>query len=94
VGALLEMESSYENRVLLMQHDTFHWNALRARAELIDWGLLILHVALIRRRHNKILDEVPPPGPASQFIRSLADEIERRREEGEDAGAGELEINK
>lgn len=76
LGSLLEMEREYESRVQLMRNDLFHWKDLRARAELIDWRLLTLHVALIRRGRIRAISPTKPD-PAPAFIRNLADEIVR-----------------
>jgi hypothetical protein len=85
-GSLIQMERSYESRVQLMQRDSYHWAALRARAELIDWRLLVLHVALIRRKPFRPLEILPKPGPAAAFIRDLAREMVFREDKEESKG--------
>lgn len=44
-SALRELELRYSTRIDLLRKDVFHWRTLRPRAELVDWSLLIAHVA-------------------------------------------------
>jgi hypothetical protein len=77
---LFAMERGYEARIELMRGDS-HWQQVRPRAEIIDWMLLMIHVAILHRQTTRFLDDLPPAGEASEFIRSLAQEIVGQRGE-------------
>jgi hypothetical protein len=78
-SALRELELEYSMRIDVLRRDIFHWKTLTQRAELVDWSLLVAHVALIRngairfKRPRK--DEGLSP---AEFSRSLAGEFATR----------------
>lgn len=74
-AAIREMEETWELRLTMMREDTYHWERARARTELIDWRLLAVHVALLRRGSSGSADE--SPGPATAYLRDLAGEIHK-----------------
>jgi hypothetical protein len=76
-SALLEMERNYEDRIQFESIDKSHWGALRVHGGLIDWRLLAIHVALIRRERLDAISELPTMFETSKFIRELAGEIAR-----------------
>jgi hypothetical protein len=69
------MERNYEDRMQFTRSDEPHWEALRARAGLIDWRLLAIHVALIRRDRLNASGDFPAMYETASFIRGLAMEI-------------------
>jgi hypothetical protein len=74
-SALLEMERNYEDRIQFERSDESHWEALRVHGGLIEWRLLAIHVALVRRERLDAINELPAMFETSEFIRALAREI-------------------
>jgi hypothetical protein len=75
-SARRELELGYATRIELLRRDIFHWKTLTQNTELIDWSLLVAHVALIRngamRFRPSRKQQVLSP---TEFSRSLAREF-------------------
>ena len=74
-SALAMREYNYENRIALLQTNAIAWNSLAPANSLIDWILLMIHVALIRRDRTAHLKAIPIAGNATRFMRELAYEL-------------------
>jgi hypothetical protein len=81
LSAFSALHLRYAARLRLLASDQAHWHDLRTRAPLIDWALLGLHVAAIRRHttiDQNLLKLLPGVGPTLNFIGSLASDIVQR----------------
>lgn len=76
-AALAMLEYAYQNRISLLHSGALAWNSVTATTSIIDWPLLMIHVALLRRGRGALLEASPPLGEAVAFIRALAGELAR-----------------
>jgi len=76
---LRRLEDAYAARLDLAQRDSHRWQEMRARGGLVDWPLLLIHLAL--RRRETIGAALPATEhKAARFIRALAAEIHNLEE--------------
>lgn len=76
------LHQRYAARLRFLASDRAHWDALQLRAPLIDWTLLALHVALLRRSTiisasdiEAISGKAGPFAALTRFFAELAKEI-------------------
>jgi hypothetical protein len=79
-AALTMMEHAYQRRIDLLQFNGVAWNSSAPKASIVDWPLLMLHLALLRRECAGVLEAIPPMGGAARFIRRLALELFQSRQ--------------
>lgn len=84
VAAFLMLTQRYAARVRLLTSDHAHWGQLYPRVPMLDWTLLSLHVALLRREMTipirKLFSSIQPVGPAGAlgtFIADIASALDR-----------------
>jgi hypothetical protein len=89
IAALIALEQRFAARLRLLAMDRAHWAAARARAPLIDWSLLVLHIALQRRsltlpveQINGIIGSSDAAGELHRFLAGIAQQV---RPEGQHA---------
>lgn len=75
LAALEMLEYGYQRRIDLLQSNVVAWKSVAPKTSMIDWPLLMVHLALLRRQRASVLTETPSIGGAVQFIRDLAKEL-------------------
>lgn len=69
------LEAGYTRRINLIISDKFRWKDLRARAGLIDWGLLLVYLLMLRWVSDHFRKLPSSSSEPVNFLRSLAKEI-------------------
>jgi hypothetical protein len=77
-AALAMMEYSYQRRIDLLRSNALSWKSIAPKTSMVDWPLLMVHVALLRRQRADFLEQTAPIGDAAVFIRNLAKELSAR----------------
>lgn len=89
-ASFLALHDRYAAVIRLNRADTSRWKQLRCRAPLIDWPLLLLHLALQRHMHDYSIVETRTDlaGRLAIFLRNLASDIDGDSLDGNRGGPG------